>query len=165
MIFTLSKGLSKVFTSTTVGKNELSDAQPFLWSNSYIHKWLLEKPLLVLSFEGWILGSWESQEANTAEAKTARQNNQNLLFQWRAGTWHPRTPGGRVQTPGRSLDLFIKKSLEYQMPAGAGSLDFLKMAVGKEPTSAGLEWRAFGAGEMQAKGLGAAATFCGQACS
>ena len=103
--------------------------------------WLLEKPLLVLSFEGWILGSWESQAANTAEAKTERQNNQNLLFEWRAGTWHPGTPGGRVQTPVRSSDLFIKKSLEYQVPPGAGSLSFPKMAVRREPLSAGLELR------------------------
>ena len=39
LIFSLSKGLSRVFSSTTVGKNELFDAQPFLWSNSYIHIW------------------------------------------------------------------------------------------------------------------------------
>ena len=39
-----SKGLSRVFSSTTVRKGQFFDAQPFLWSNSHIHTWLLEKP-------------------------------------------------------------------------------------------------------------------------
>ena len=40
----LSKGLSKVFSSTTVQKNQLIGTQSSLWSNSHIHTWLLEKP-------------------------------------------------------------------------------------------------------------------------
>ena len=39
-----SKGLSRVFTSTTVQKYQFFNAQPSLWSSSYIHTWLLEKP-------------------------------------------------------------------------------------------------------------------------
>ena len=39
----LSKGLSRVFSSTTVQKHQFSSAQPFLWSNSHIHTWLPEK--------------------------------------------------------------------------------------------------------------------------
>ena len=39
-----SKGLSRIFSSTTVQKHQLFGAQPSLWSNSYIHTWLLEKP-------------------------------------------------------------------------------------------------------------------------
>ena len=39
-----SKGLSRVFTSTTVPKNTFFSAQAFLWSNSHICTWLLEKP-------------------------------------------------------------------------------------------------------------------------
>ena len=39
-----SKGLSRVFSSTTVWKHEFFGAQPSLWSNSHIHTWLLEKP-------------------------------------------------------------------------------------------------------------------------
>ena len=38
-----SKGFSRVFSSTTVWKHQLSGAQLSLWSNSYIHTWLLEK--------------------------------------------------------------------------------------------------------------------------
>ena len=37
-----SKGLSRVFSSTTVQKHEFFGAQPSLWSNSHIHTWLLE---------------------------------------------------------------------------------------------------------------------------
>ena len=40
----LSKGLSKVFSSTTVQKHQFFGTQPSLWSNSHIHTWLLEKP-------------------------------------------------------------------------------------------------------------------------
>ena len=44
LISLLSKRLSKVFSSTTVQKHQFFCAQPFLWFNSHIHTWLLEKP-------------------------------------------------------------------------------------------------------------------------
>ena len=40
----LSKGLSRVFSNTTVKKHQFVSAQPSLWSNSHIHTWLLENP-------------------------------------------------------------------------------------------------------------------------
>ena len=39
-----SKELSRVFSNTTVQKHQFFGAQLSLWSNSYIHTWLLEKP-------------------------------------------------------------------------------------------------------------------------
>ena len=36
-----SKGLSRVFTNTTVQKHQFYSAQFSLWSNSHIHTWLL----------------------------------------------------------------------------------------------------------------------------
>ena len=48
LISLLSKGLSRVFSSTRVQKYEFFSAQPSLWSNYYIHTWLLEKPQLWL---------------------------------------------------------------------------------------------------------------------
>ena len=36
-----SKGLSSVFSNTTVQKHQFFGAQPSLWSNSHIHMWLL----------------------------------------------------------------------------------------------------------------------------
>ena len=39
-----SKGLSVVFSNTTVQKLQFFSTQPSLWSNSHIHTWLLEKP-------------------------------------------------------------------------------------------------------------------------
>ena len=39
-----SKGLSRVFLNTTVQKHQFFSTQLSLWSNSYIHTWLLEKP-------------------------------------------------------------------------------------------------------------------------
>ena len=38
------KGLSRVFSNTTVQKHQFFGAQLSLWSNSHIHTWLLEKP-------------------------------------------------------------------------------------------------------------------------
>ena len=40
LISSQSKGLSRVFSSTTIQKHQLD-----LWSSSHIHTWLLEKPL------------------------------------------------------------------------------------------------------------------------
>ena len=42
LISLLFKGLSRVFSSTTVWKHQFFSAQPSLWS--HIHAWLLEKP-------------------------------------------------------------------------------------------------------------------------
>ena len=43
-----SKGLSRVFSNTTVQKHQFFSAQPSSHSNSHIHTWLLEKPWLWL---------------------------------------------------------------------------------------------------------------------
>ena len=39
-----SKGLSRVFSNTTVQKNQFFGAQLSLWSNSHMHTWALVKP-------------------------------------------------------------------------------------------------------------------------
>ena len=39
-----SKGLSRVFSNTTVQKGQFFSTQLSLWSNSHIHIWPLEKP-------------------------------------------------------------------------------------------------------------------------
>ena len=39
-----SKGLSRVFSNTTVQKHQFFGTQLYLWSNSHMHTWLLEKP-------------------------------------------------------------------------------------------------------------------------
>ena len=39
-----SKGLSRVFSNTTVQKHQFFSTQLSLYSNSHIHTWLLEKP-------------------------------------------------------------------------------------------------------------------------
>ena len=44
-----SKGLSRVFSNTTIQKHQFFSAQLSLWSNSHIHTWLLEKPVIRVS--------------------------------------------------------------------------------------------------------------------
>ena len=56
LISLMSKGLSRVFSSTTVWKHQFFSAQSSLWSNSHIHTWLLEKPKLWLY--GPLSASW-----------------------------------------------------------------------------------------------------------
>ena len=48
LISLLSKGLSRVFSNTTVQKHQFFSTQPSSWSNCHIHTWLLEKPLFWL---------------------------------------------------------------------------------------------------------------------
>ena len=55
LIFLQSKGLSRVFSSTTIQKRQFFGAQPSLWSNSYIYSWVLEKP-----WSGVIPISWSN---------------------------------------------------------------------------------------------------------
>ena len=43
-IFLQSKGLSRVFSNTTIQKHQFFSTQLSLYSNSHIHTWLLEKP-------------------------------------------------------------------------------------------------------------------------
>jgi len=38
-----TKGFSRVFSRTTVQKHQFFSIQPFLWANSHIRTWLLEK--------------------------------------------------------------------------------------------------------------------------
>ena len=47
LISLLYKGLSRVFTTTTVRKHQFFSAQPSLQSNSNIPKWLLEKTIVL----------------------------------------------------------------------------------------------------------------------
>ena len=44
LISLLSKGLTRVFSNSTVQKHQFFGSQFFLWSKSHIHTWLLEKP-------------------------------------------------------------------------------------------------------------------------
>ena len=46
LIFLQSKGLSRVFSNTTVQKHQFFNTQLSLWSNSHNHTWLLEKSWL-----------------------------------------------------------------------------------------------------------------------
>ena len=45
-IFLQSKGLSRVFSNTTVQKHQFFGTQLSLWSNSHIHTWILEESWL-----------------------------------------------------------------------------------------------------------------------
>ena len=53
-----SKGLSRVFSDTTVQKHQLFGAQLSLSSNSHIHTWLLEKPSFWLVWPLTVLKRW-----------------------------------------------------------------------------------------------------------
>ena len=49
-----SKGLSRVFSTTTVQKHQFLGAQLSLWSNSHIHTWLLESYFIALTRQTFV---------------------------------------------------------------------------------------------------------------
>ena len=53
-IFLQSKGLSRVFSNTTVQKHQFSSAQLSSQSNSHIHTWLLEKTIALYQNGYWL---------------------------------------------------------------------------------------------------------------
>ena len=59
LISLLSKRLWRVLANITVQKHQFFGAQIYLWSNSHIHTWLLEKPKLwqygPLYYMNWLL--------------------------------------------------------------------------------------------------------------
>ena len=62
-----SKGLSRIFSSTTIQKYQFFSTQPSLWSNSHICIWLLEKPYhwLCIIFPGNLVGkkfTWNAED-------------------------------------------------------------------------------------------------------
>ena len=59
LISLLSKGLSRVFSNTTVQHHQFFSAQP-LWSNSHIHTWLLKKTidLTIHTFVGKLMSAF-----------------------------------------------------------------------------------------------------------
>ena len=57
----LSRGLSRVFSCTTIQRHQFFGTQPSLWLNSHIHTWLLEKTQLWLHeplLAKWCLCFW-----------------------------------------------------------------------------------------------------------
>ena len=44
LIFLQSKGLSRVFSKTTIWRHQFFSTQPSFWSSSHMCTWLLEKP-------------------------------------------------------------------------------------------------------------------------
>ena len=77
-----SKGLSRVFSSTTVQKHQFFGAQPSLWSNSHIHTWLLEKTiaLIIWTFVGKVMSLLFNMLLRFVIAFLPR--NERLLISW-----------------------------------------------------------------------------------
>ena len=57
LISLLPKGLSRVFSSTTIQKHHFFGSQPSLWPNSHICTWLLEKTIssIIRTFVGKVM--------------------------------------------------------------------------------------------------------------
>ena len=56
LISLLSKGLSRVFSSTTVWKHQFLSSQPSLWTNSHICTWWLEETIALTIWTTWLNG-------------------------------------------------------------------------------------------------------------
>ena len=76
-----SKGLSRVFSNTTVQKHQFFSAQPSLQSNSHTHTWLLEKPVLTRrTFVGKVMSLFFNKLSRLAITFLPR--NKRLLISW-----------------------------------------------------------------------------------
>ena len=82
LISLLSKGFSRVFSNTTVWKHQFFDAQPSLWSNSYICTWLLKKTiaLTIWTFVGKVMSLLFSTLYRRVVAFLPR--SKRLLISW-----------------------------------------------------------------------------------
>ena len=74
-------GISRVFSSTTIWKHHFFGVQPFLWSNSHIHTWLLEKLALTKrTFVGKIMSLHFNMLSRLVRAFLPR--SKQLLISW-----------------------------------------------------------------------------------
>ena len=94
LIFLQSKGLSRVFSNTTVQKHQFFGAQSFLWSNSHIHIWLLEKPWLTRwTFVGKVISLFFNMLSRFVMAFLPK--SRHLLISW-------------LQSPSAEIFWFIR---------------------------------------------------------
>ena len=114
LIAFLSKGLSRVFSSTTVQKHQFFSTQPFLLYSSHIYTWLQEKPYSKVSFyfyfwpsctahgilvpwpgiettppavETWVLNRWTAREVSGGSARSLTWSPPGALMLWRLHNW------------------------------------------------------------------------------
>ena len=77
----LSKGLSRVFSNTTVQKHQFFGTQLSLWSNSHIHTWLLENCTLTMqTFVGKVMSLLFNMLSRLVIAFLPR--SKRLLISW-----------------------------------------------------------------------------------
>ena len=82
LISLLFKRLSRVFSSTTVQKNQFFGTRPFLWSNSHIHTWLLEKNIALIrrTFVGKVMSLLLNMLSRLVITSLPR--SKHLLISW-----------------------------------------------------------------------------------
>ena len=82
LIFVQSKGLSRVFSNTTVQRHQFFGTQLSLWSNSHIHTWLLEKTIALTrwTFVGKVISLLFNMLSRVVIAFLPRSNH--LLISW-----------------------------------------------------------------------------------
>ena len=99
----LSKGLSRVFSNTTVQKHQFFGAQPSLWSNSHIHTWPLEKAiaLTIWTFAGKVMSLLFNMLSRLVIAFLPR--SKCLLISW-------------LQSPSDDKETFQKLAFKLTQP-------------------------------------------------
>ena len=118
----LSKGISRVFSSTTVWKHQFFSAQPSLWPNSHICTWLLEKPqlwLYRLLSTRWCLFLLLRQFSSSNHVR-------NLCYLVFVAQWCECFRHCLLPRPGRCVDsCSVCKRITVTLPQLASQHDFL----------------------------------------
>ena len=79
-----SKGLSRVFSNTTIWKPYFFSTQPSLWSNSHMHTWLLEKTIALTkwTFVSKVMSLFFNTLSSFVIAFLQRSKSFNFMISW-----------------------------------------------------------------------------------
>ena len=125
LTYLLSKGLSRVFSSTTVLKHQFFSAQPSLWSNSHLHTRLLKIAiaLTIQTFVGKVMSLFFNMLSRFAIAFLPR--SKHLLISWL------QSPSTVILEPKKVKSLTVSTFFPFYMPwsdgTGCYDLSFLNV--------------------------------------
>ena len=101
----LSKGLSRVFSNTTVQKHQFFNAQLSAQPNSHIHTWLLEKP------QPWLDGLLDETSLVAQRVKASADNvgDLGLIPGWGTTPWRSKWQPTPLFLSRKSHRIFIEE--------------------------------------------------------
>jgi len=138
-----SKWLSGVFSSTTVPKHQFFGNKPYLWSNSYIHTWLLGKHI-ALTIQNFVDKAMSLLFSMLSRCVIAfLQRSKHLLISWlksqsavileakkiKSLTVATVSPSTCHEVMGLDAMIFIFWILNFKPASSLSSFTFIKVSL------------------------------------